>query len=151
MEDDKRVNDEIITLYREDVAKLAQYIPWLELKSGRDVVSNYQSAEQMAFSFPVYDSTLLAFVKAAKATKLMNRNYVYTYSRNHLKTVGDERAFIARATIRQFRDLGDILSKYILKGMTKATVWTEGIENRIFLEVVSKLKELIEFWDQPLT
>lgn len=149
MEEEKKTADVIVEQYRKDVVKLARYLPWLESKSGRDVVSDYHQAE-MSFSFPVYDSTLLSFIKEVKGTAFINRNYVYTYSHYRLKTAEDEHSFIGKATIRQFRELGDILSKYVLRGMTKASVWTEGIENRIFLDVVSKLKELTEFWDQPL-
>ena len=141
--------EEIIKTYREDVAKLSQYIPWFETKSGSDVVSSYR-ADQSTFSFPVYDGTLMSFVKEAQATKLMNRNYRYTYSRNHIKAAKDELSLIRTATIKDFGVLCDILSKYVLGGMTRAQVWREGIENRIFLEVLMKLKELIEFWDKPL-
>lgn len=80
----------------------------------------------------------------------MNRNYVYTYSRNHLRTVQDEQSFIDKATIRNMRELSDILSKYVLLGMTKSVVWREGVENRIFLNVLTKMKDLVEFWDKPL-
>lgn len=141
--------EEIIKTYREDVAKLARYIPWLETKSGSDVMSSYR-ADQSTFSFPVYDGTLMSFVKEAQATKLMNRNYRYTYSRNHIKTAKDELSLIRSASIKEFGALCDILSKYVLGGMTRAQVWREGIENRIFLEVLMKLKDLIEFWDKPL-
>lgn len=147
--EDIKGTEEIINTYREDVAKLSRYISWLETKSGRDVVSSYR-AEQSTFSFPVYDGTLMSFVKEAQTTRLMNRNYRYTYSRNHIKTAKDELSLIRTATIKEFGVLCDILSKYVLGGMTRAQVWKEGIENRIFLEVILKLKELIEFWDKPL-
>lgn len=147
--EDVKGTEEIIKTYREDVTKLSRYIPWLETKSGGDVVSSYR-AEQSTFSFPVYDGTLMSFVREAQTTKLMNRNYRYTYSRNHIKTAKDELGIIRTATIKEFGVLCDILSKYVLSGMTRAQVWREGIENRIFLEVLLKLKELIEFWDKPL-
>lgn len=146
--EDIKGTEEIINTYREDVAKLSRYIPWLETKSGSDVVSSYR-AEQSTFSFPVYDGTLMSFVKEAQATKLMNRNYRYTYSRNHIKAAKDELGIIRTASIKEFGVLCDILSKYVLGGMTRAQVWREGIENRIFLEALVKLKELIEFWDKP--
>ena len=92
----------------------------------------------------------MSFIKEAKNTGLMNRNYVYTYSRNHLRTVQDEQSFIDKATIRNMRELSDILSKYVLLGMTKSVVWREGVENRIFLNVITKMKDLVEFWDKPL-
>lgn len=147
--EDIKGTEEIIKAYREDVAKLSRYISWLETKSGSDVMSSY-CADQSTFSFPVFDGTLMSFVKEAQATKLMNRNYRYTYSRNHIKTAKDELSLIRTASIKDFGMLCDILSKYVLGGMTKAQVWREGVENRIFLEVIVKLKELIEFWDRPL-
>lgn len=147
--EDIKGTEEIIHTYREDVVRLSRYISWLETKGGSDVVSSYR-AEQSTFSFPVYDGTLMSFIKEAQTTKLMNRNYRYTYSRNHIKTAKDELSLIRTATIKEFGVLCDILSKYVLGGMTKAQVWREGIENRIFLEVLVKLKELIEFWDKPL-
>ena len=148
---DKYSPEELIQLYGRDVARLSRYIPWLETKSGKDVSSTFsgEGIAEHSVTFPVYDGTLLAFVKEAKATALMNRNYIYTYSKNRMKTVQDEKSFIDRATIQNMKELGDILSKYILQGMTKSRVWTEGVENRVFLEVVMKMKELVEFWDKP--
>ena len=46
--------------------------------------------------------------------------------------------------------LGDILSKYVLKGMSKSTLWTEGMEEGVYYAVVNKMKELIEFWSMPM-
>lgn len=152
MDMDKKATEELAAEYREDIAKLAKYIPWLETKSGRDVSATFsgEGIAEHSVSIPVYDGTLMNFVKEAKSTKLMNRNYVYTYSRNHLRTAQDEQAFIDRATIRNMSELSDILSKYVLLGMTKSVMWREGVENRIFLNVITKMKDLIEFWDKPL-
>lgn len=152
MDMDKKATEEVVAEYREDIAKLTKYIPWLETKSGNDVSATFsgEGIAEHSVSIPVYDATLMRFIKEAKGTKLMNRNYVYTYSRNHLRTVQDEQNFIDRATIRNMKELSDILSKYVLLGMTKAVMWREGVENRIFLNVINKMKDLIEFWDKPL-
>lgn len=152
MDMDKKATEELVAEYRADIAKLAKYIPWLETKSGKDVASTFsgEGIAEHSVSIPVYDGTLMAFIKEAKKTGLMNRNYVYTYSRNHLQTVQDEQYFIEKATIRNMRELGDILSRYVLLGMTKSVMWREGVENRIFLDVITKMKDLIEFWDKPL-
>ena len=152
MDQDKKATEELITAYREDVARLARYVPWLEGKGAKDVTSTFsgEGIGQNSISFPVYDGTLLAFVKEASKSGLMNRNYPYTYSKNGIKTIQDEKSFIDKATVRELRELSDILSKYVLLGMTRGTVWTEGVENRIFLDVILKMKELIEFWDKPL-
>ncbi len=43
-------------------------------------------------------------------------------------------------------DLWKIFSKYILKGMTKAGLWSEAVESGIFLELLLKMKDIIAFW-----
>ncbi len=152
MDMDKKATEELVAEYRADIVKLAKYIPWLETKSGNDVSATFsgEGIAEHSVAIPVYDGTLMSFIKEAKNTGLMNRNYVYTYSRNHLRTVQDEQSFIDKATIRNMRELSDILSKYVLLGMTKSVVWREGVENRIFLNVITKMKDLVEFWDKPL-
>ena len=42
--------------------------------------------------------------------------------------------------------LAGILSKYIMSGMVKGTVWAEGVNNRVLYSVVAKMQELIKFW-----
>jgi len=56
---------------------------------------------------------------------------------------------IARARIQDMDLLGAILSRYIIKGRTKGMMWKEGVEYGVFYALVSKMKELIEFWDVP--
>ena len=98
----KKATEELVAEYRADIIKLAKYIPWLETKSGKDVSAPFsgEGIAEHSVAIPVYDGTLMSFIKEAKNTGLMNRNYVYTYSRNHLRTVQDEQSFIDKATIR---------------------------------------------------
>ena len=56
---------------------------------------------------------------------------------------------IARARIQDMDLLGAVLSRYIIKGRTKGMIWKEGVEYGVFYAVISKMKELIEFWDIP--
>ena len=86
------------------------------------------------------------FVKAAQNTNLMDRNYVYVYSRHRLNSAKDELSFIQDAQITDIDDLAGILSKYILTGMTKGTVWAEGVRNGVLYNVVKKMDELVKFW-----
>ena len=144
--------EELVASYRADIQKLCKYIPWFETKTGADAMSIYNANKTggNTVTFPVYDSTLLSFVKEAQETVMMNENYVYTYSRNGLKNAEDELRFIQNATIKDITALGDILSKYVLMGRYKAKMWSEGVENHVFIEVLEKLKYLVEFWDKPL-
>ena len=95
---------------------------------------------------PVYDSTLLGFIKKAQKTAFVTKNYVYVYRRYHLQTPEDEHKLIDKTQIMEIENLGAILSSYVLRGMTKGTVWNEGVQNGVLWHTVSKMKELIDFW-----
>lgn len=152
MEKDTLYIQEIVNGYKTDVERLIRYIPWLESKTGVNVSNMYkgEGIAENSITFPVYDSTLMSLVQDAKRTKLLDRNYAYVYSRNHIKTVADEQRLIAKATIREMDMLKGILSKYILGGMTKGRLWTEGVANGSILKVVLQMKEILEYWDKPL-
>ena len=141
MDSDKLSVEEMVEYYKPDVEELAVYIPWLETHKGGESSSVFtgEGVEKNSITFPVYDTTLMNFVKAAQASRLMNRNYVYVYSRNRIRTEADEHRFIRNATIKEMGDLWGILSKYILKGMTKAALWSEGVRNGVFLELLLKM------------
>lgn len=145
MDSDKLSVEEMVEYYKPDVEELAVYIPWLETHKGGESSSVFtgEGVEKNSITFPVYDTTLMNFVKAAQASSLMNRNYVYVYSRNRIRTEADEHRFIRNATIKEMGDLWGILSKYILKGMTKAALWSEGVRNGVFLELLLKMKEIL--------
>ncbi len=151
MERDETYMQEVADGYRPDVERLIKYIPWLETKAGTYTASSIYAGEgigEHSITFPVYDSTLLSLVKDARQTDLLDRNYAYVYSRNHIRTVAEEQGYIERATIRQMDGLKGILSKYILGGMTKGTVWTEGVANGSILKVLTKMKEILEYWER---
>jgi len=140
--DQRRV---LIAKYKTDVALLVKYIPWLESKVDDSVMSEYNNAGgvSVSFSFPVYDATLMNFVKIAQSTCLMDKNYKYVYSKYRIRTAEDEKRLIAVATLKDIGVLLAILTSYIYRGMTKGSVWPEGVKNGVFLAVVKKLKELI--------
>ncbi|MBP3198928.1 MAG: hypothetical protein J6N21_18265 [Butyrivibrio sp.] len=155
MENDNNVNEnsveDIVSRYRPEVSKLVPYLNWLKEKSGSQVAQSYSNSDLKSMPFPVYDSNLLAFVKAAQTTNLLDRNYVYVYTRNHLNSARDELAFIQKAEIRDMDDLAGILSKYILSGMTKGSVWAQGVYNGVLYNVVKKMDDLCKFWGQELS
>ena len=131
---------------------LFRYIPWLKEKQGQSTSHIYENEELNRSSMPVrvYDSTLLSLVKELNATGLMDRNYVYTFSRNMLRTVQDEKRWIASAQLKNIEDVFAIMAKYVLGGMTRGNLWTDAIENGIFLEALLKIRELLEVHDRPL-
>lgn len=137
---------------KEDVERLIKFIPWLETKKGDSNVSRIYGDGELSSSvtFPVYDATLMSFVNEARNTKLMTDNYPYAYSEAMIKNANDELNIIDSATVKTSGFVCAILSKYILKGMTKGAVWQEGVKNGVYLAALYKLKELLEIWDAPL-
>lgn len=143
---------QVVNEYRADVEKLARYLPWLESKKGSSVQQSYSGSgvEKNSIAFPVYDSTLLAFVKEAQRTKLIDRNYRYVYSRLRIRILEDELLAVKRATIKEMDVLKAILSRYVTEGMTKGRRWSEAVENGVFLAAITKMKENLDFWDHPV-
>lgn len=141
---EENIREQIIEEYQGDAAKLLRYLPWLSKKQGNDVSSMYTGdGEMQVIPIPVFDSTLLAFVKEAEKTKFVDRNYPYVYSRNRIQTHEDEIKLLRNAKITDIKIIKGIFSKYILGGRTKASLWTEGVEARIFFEVLDTLNRLL--------
>ncbi len=134
--------------YRDDIRKLAEYIPWLTEKRGQKVSRNYDGEMgQSSLAFPIYDGTLMSFIKLAGTTRLIDKNYAYAYSGRKIKTHEDEIREISSATIQDIDVLKGIFSKYVLGGMTKSGKWQEAVVYGIFLDILCKLKELLMFYE----
>ena len=52
------------------------------------------------------------------------------------------------AELKDWEILGGILSKYVLEGQTKASLWGEAVQEDIFLLVLRKMREIIGYWDR---
>ena len=152
--EDIAYRQQVVNTYKPDVEKLTRYLPWLEEKAaaGDSVEQTFgeNGIRENSITFPVYDGTLMSFIKDVQRTGLVDRNYPYIYSRYRIRTVQDELNAISKADIKEMNVLQGILSKYILGGMTKGRLWTEAVSNRIFLNVIRKMKENIEFWDRKI-
>ena len=139
--------EDIVSRYKDDVATLTPYMNWLKEHTSQQVAESYSNSElSRSMPFPVYDSNLLSFVKQAQQTNMINRNYTYVYTRNHIVTYKDELLFISDADIMDMDDLAGILSRYILEGQTKGTVWAEGVYTGVLYQLVYKMDDLIHFW-----
>lgn len=133
--------------YKGDMEKLIQYLPWLEAKSGKVKVSSFYTGDNLGAStvtFPVYDSNLIRFIKDAESTAFISRNYVYVVSANRLKTPFDDKKFVHQQTMLQLDKIGAVLSKYVLGGKVKASMWSVAVDEGIFLDIVIRLKELYD-------
>lgn len=152
--EDIEYRQQIVNTYKSDVERLIRYLPWLEEKAetGGSVSENFEGngIREHSIVFPVYDGTLMSFIKDVQRTGLIDRNYPYIYSHYRFRTVQDELNAISKADIQGMNILKGILSKYVLGGMTRGRMWTEAVSNRIFLNVIRKMKENIEFWDKPM-
>ncbi|MBQ7587008.1 MAG: hypothetical protein IJT37_03150 [Lachnospiraceae bacterium] len=140
---DERLSTRIRNEYIKDVELLSKYMNWLEKTSGQQVESFYDGDEkQKLIQIPVYDSNLLAFVKDARKTGLMDRNYRYVYTRRKIKTVEDELHLIRHAHLKDIDVFKGILSSYVMRGQTKGAVWAEGVKNGVFLELMRRMTAL---------
>ena len=80
LDSEKKSIDAMLAEYREVVTEISKYLPWLQSKSGEKLMSLYTpEGAGNTISIPVYDSTLLSFVKMLEKTGRMNRNYDYVY------------------------------------------------------------------------
>lgn len=140
---DENMREMLIEEYQDDAARLLRFLPWLAKKSGADVSTMYTGdGENKVIPIPVFDSTLLSFVKEAEKTKFVDRNYPYVYSRNRIQTHEDELRFIKNCKITDLKILKGILSKYVLGGKTKAALWSEGVDAGIYVAVLDQLNHL---------
>lgn len=152
MENENTYKQEMMDKYRMIFKDLFRYIPWFEQRKGLKTFKLY-SGENLpgnSVAIPVYDSTLLAFVKEMQKSGLMDRNYVYIYSRLGLKNVQDELRVIEAAELKDMEVILGIMAKYVLGGMTKGNMWNRAEEEGIFYYSLLKIKDLLDVWDQPL-
>ena len=152
MEQNSEYRAQLLQEYKQTVVPLLKYLPWFEKNAGQSGSTLYQGADanENTMHFPVYDSTLMSFVKEATRSPLMDRNYSYVYTRNRIRSHEDERRMIQSAELKDWDILRGILSKYVLGGRTKAMLWSEAARENIFYLVLKQMQKIIEFWDKPL-
>lgn len=150
MEQETEYRRKIVREYRQALEPLLPYLPWLEKNSGKRASRSYQGqgVGRVSMSFPVYDANLVNFVKTASVSPLMERNYDYIYTRNRIRSHADERRLIAAAELKDWDMLRGILSKYVLGGRTKATLWSEAVEEGIFAQALKRMQDIVEYWDK---
>lgn len=150
MEQNMEYQQQIVLEHKRELEPLLKYLPWLKQNAGKPGSSSYQGQgiSRNSMSFPVYDSTLMNFVKEASASALMDQNYRYVYSRNAIRNHEDERRLIARAELRDWDILRGILSKYVLGGRTRALLWSEAAQENIFVLVLEQMRKIVEYWDK---
>lgn len=150
MQKDQRLSrEEIIYLFKDEALALLKYYSWIKKMSGQDVGGLYtgDDIEKSSMAVPIYDSTLLGFIKTAKGTEFMNRNYLYTYSRLRMRNAKDELEVIKDCSLQDIRVIGDILSYYCYKGDVKGAVWNEGLKNGVYLAILDRLMALLEIYN----
>ncbi len=152
MEQNKEYRQQLIEEYKQITMPLFRYLPWLEKSAGKTASSTYSGNDigEHSMSFPVYDGTLMNFVKEATKSPLMDQNYRYVYVRQNIRNHEDERRIIKNAGINEWDILRGIMSKYVLGGRTKGRLWSEAIEEEIFYLLLKQMREIIEFWDKPM-
>ncbi|HAG69383.1 MAG TPA: hypothetical protein DCL38_05360 [Lachnospiraceae bacterium] len=140
---EEKTSEKIRKQYMRDVDALVRFIPWFEKTQGKSVSHFYDgNGEYKLIQIPVFDSNLLDFVKTAGKTALVDRNYPYVYTRYRIKTAEDELKAVEKAHLKDIDVLKGVLSKYVLGGRSKASMWREAVDNGVFYAVLKKLKYL---------
>ncbi|MBR1860263.1 MAG: hypothetical protein IJ796_00145 [Lachnospiraceae bacterium] len=149
-DNDTEYRKEKMTERRIQVEPLAKYLPWFEQASQKSAASMYSGNGldgPGALTFPVYDPTLMSFIKIATNSPLMDRNYQYVYTRKGIRDAAGERNIIASADYRDWDTLCGILSKYVLGGRTKGILWSQGVSERIFFLCLTKMLDIVTEWN----
>lgn len=142
---EQNVREQILEQYTPDVKKLTAYLPWLQKVKGEDAASTYEGEgkdKETLLSIPVFDSTLLAFVKEAEKTQFVNKNYPYVYTRYRINSHEMERMILREAKINEMDKFTGIISKYVLEGKRRPAAWKDAISERIFQTALEALSEL---------
>lgn len=140
---EEKTSEKIRNQYMGDVERIVRFLPWFDKVQGKSVSHFYDgNGEYKLIQIPVFDSNLLEFVKEAGKTELMFRNYPYVYTRYRLKTAEDEIKAVQNAHLKDIDVLRSVLSKYVLGGRSKASMWREAVDNGVFQEVLKRLKYL---------
>lgn len=133
----------ILDEYRAEVEGLLKYLPWLHKITGQKVNSYYEGdGNQVVFKVPVYDSTLLAFLKDCEKTSFVTKNYPYVYSRYGIKNSDDELRLMKNAKIQDIDLFKAVISKYVLEGKRRGAAWSEAVEKGIFVTALDTLNDL---------
>ncbi len=144
--DDLTQVQQYIKKYDADMAKLQPYIPYFEEKLGQAVSKPYDGEQgHSSMEFPVYEGTLMSFIRTAQKTVFMDRNYVYAYTKRRIKTTAQEDACLKNATIKDEDFLNAVLSKYVMEGMRKTGVWQDAVRRGLFLNALKKHKEILDY------
>jgi hypothetical protein len=135
--------------YRQKLEPYFVYIPWFMERDGKNLAKIYESDQDISgtISVPVYESTLLGFVKSMNESGLMNRNYPYVYSKHNIRTYADELAYIEKCELRDIEDILGIIAHYVLGGMARGSLWTEAVEMGIFYHALVKIKDILSQWE----
>ena len=152
MNDDQiRQREEIVKEYEKDLNFLMRYLPYFEKKGSADAQNFYrgENANFKSIPFPVYDSTLLSFIKDAGKTKFMTKNYQYVYRRHRINGPEDEKRLMANAKISDMDIFCGILSRYVMEGRRRGAVWTEGLQYQIYLDFLKCMNKMFYKFYEP--
>lgn len=138
------LREQAIEQYTPDVEKLVRYLSWLKKQTAETATSYYDGeGKETLLQIPVFDSTLLNFVKEAEKTQFMTKNYPYVYSRFRIRSHEDEIRLMRTANVKDIDIFKGILSKYVLEGKRRPSAWRDAISENIFVTAVECLDEIV--------
>ena len=136
--------------YRRELEPLVKYLPWFEQASEKSASTIYNGNGLDgggSLTFPVYDATLMSFIKEASNSSFMDRNYQYVYTRKDIQSCEDERQLIAAADYKNWDILCGILSRYVMGGRTRSVLWSQAVSEKIFFLCLTKMLEIVTEWN----
>ena len=140
---EQNAREQILEQYTADVEKLVRYLPWLKTAREKGVESKYEGeGRETLLSIPVFDPTLLAFVKEAEKTQFVTKNYPYVYTRYRINSPEKERELLKKAKINEMDIFKGIISKYVLEGKRRPAAWTAAVSEEIFVTALDALSDL---------
>nr|MCR5267765.1 hypothetical protein [Lachnospiraceae bacterium] len=112
--------------------------------STADTVESYYEGEgkETLLQIPVFDSTLLSFVKDAEKTQFITKNYPYVYTRFRIRSHEDEIRLMKSAAVKDVDIFKGILSKYVLEGKRRPAAWRDAVAERVFVTALECLNDL---------
>ncbi len=129
---------------RENIEQLSEYLSYLTDATKESVVSWVNGGDQnddpFYLTYPVYDRTFVEFVDELYETDLLLENYNEIIMELGLTDERDLALVIDEADMDVVRA---ILTYFIRQERFQDGLWAEAVEQRVFLNVLKRLRELI--------
>lgn len=133
-----------ISLNRSGIKKLCQYMPYFESSAADSAcrwVKGGAAGESNKSCHPEYDEKFKDFIQAVYRSNLMSRDYLSLIRSAGLRSADQMAGAIDTADIELLKA---ILTGYVRQERFNEGLWASAVENKIFLRILTRLRELLE-------